>query len=684
MRRHTARLASGLAIRISSATLIASLAIAALAVPLTGRAARAPGDPPPIPTAEAREAFIRAHEAGLQPWSEESLRAVHDEYDVIHYDVDLRLDIPARTIYGVVTVDATAEVANLLVFPIDLFSPMVVDSVRVDGAPATFTHASSVIRVNLPHALQPEDPVTLRVTYHGRPSYTGAPFRWTTHGASIPMVLSYSEPYGAPAWWVCKDDPKDKATFSIHVTAPDSLFTVSNGILASVVNNGNGTATCNWTHDYPMSTYLFSIATTDFEHWTEVYTALDNTTTMDVDYYVFPEDRADAEIDWSGNIQMMEYYASIFGEYPFLREKYAIAEFQHPGAMEHQTATSMGYAWITGNNVNDSVVAHELSHMWVGDMITMRLWSHAWTKEGFATLCEALYFENLYGEDYYHEYMESMNILYYAARQIYNINPPLDGTIYYKGAWVLHMLRHVIGDAAFFAGCYGYTNDSDLMYGNNLTEDLRDAFEVASGMDLDWFFQEWIYSPGYPQFRMFWNSAPGGGGYNVNLVLKQDQTVGPIFKMPIDVRIETQAGDQTFVVWDSLQTQSFVLNVAAPPNRVVLDPDDWSIKEVLNESAVQDAATNPTGPALWCMPNPFDRFTTIGFSMVEAGPVRLRVFDLSGRLVRSLLDQRLGPGEHRVAWDGRGEDGSLLPSGMYLQRLDRDGRSSYSRVLRIR
>jgi aminopeptidase N len=683
MRRHTARPASGLATRLARRALIAFVAVAALAVPLAGQAVDRTGVPPPIPTPEAREAFIRSHEAGLKQWSEEPPRAVHDEYDVIHYDVDLNLNITARVIHGVVTVDATAKVANLLVLPIDLFSPMVVDSVKVDGAPVTYSHTGGVIRANLPHALQPEDPVTLRVTYHGTPQYTGVPFRWSTHGASIPMVLSYSEPTGAPAWWVCKDDPKDKATFSIHVTAPDNLSTVSNGVLTSVVMNGNGTATYNWNHDYPMSPYLFSIATTNFEHWTEVYTALDGSTTMNVDYYAYPEDRADAEIDWSRNIQMMEYYASIFGEYPFLREKYAIAEFQHPGAMEHQTATSMGYPWITGNNANDSVVAHELSHMWVGDMITMRLWNHAWTKEGFATLCEALYFEDRYGADYYHEYMESMNILNYAARQIYNINPPLDATIYYKGAWVLHMLRHVIGDAAFFAGCRGYTNDPDLMYGNNLTEDLRDAFEAASGMDLDWFFQEWIYRPGYPQFTMFWNSVPGGGGHNVTLNLRQDQTVGPTFKMPIDVQIDTQAGEENFVVWDSLQTQSFVLHVAAAPIRVTIDPDNWLIKEILNESAVPGEAPAATGPVLWCEPNPFNRSTTIGFSMAEAGPVRLRVFDLSGRLVRSLLDSPLGPGEHRVTWDGRGENGSILPAGLYLQRLDNGGRSSRSRVLLI-
>ncbi len=684
MRRDLAQPATRSIQGLAHPCLLAFVTIAVLTASQAGLAAAAPDDPPPFPTLESREAFIRAHEAGLEPWMEEPIRAVHDEYDVIHYDVDLDLDIPSRIIYGVVTVDATAEVANLLVLPIDLFSPMVVDSVKVDGQVASYSHASGVIRVNLPQALQPGDPVTLRIAYHGTPSFSGMPFRWMVHGANIPMVLSYSEPYGAPAWWACKDDPKDKATFTIHVTAPDDLSTVSNGVLTSVVDNGDGTATYNWTHDYPMSTYLFSIATTNFEHWSEVYTALDGISTMDVDYYAYPEDRGDAEIDWRHNIQMMEYYASIFGEYPFLDEKYAIAEFQHPGAMEHQTATSMGYFWITGDNANDYVVAHELSHMWVGDMITMRLWSHAWTKEGFATHCEALYFEDLYGEDYYHGYMESMNILSYAPRQLYNINPPLDGAIYYKGAWVLHMLRHVIGDAAFFSGCYGYTNDPDLRYGNNVTEDLRDAFEAASGMDLDWFFQEWIYSPGYPRYRILWSSAPAGGGYDVSLDIEQTQSIGPDFKMPIDVRIYTEEGPENFVVWDSLQTQSFVLHVSAPPNHLVLDPDDWLIKEVLDISAVEGDIADASAPALRCDPNPFDRSTRIRFAMTEAGPVRLLVFDPSGRLVRTLLDCRLGVGEHRISWDGRGEDGALLPSGIYLQRLERNGRASNSRVLRLR
>lgn len=640
-------------------------------------------EPPPIPTLEAREALIKAHDVDFGAAGWES-RGVHDEYDVTHYDVDLRLDIPARVITGEVEVQAVSLQAGLTEVALDLYTPMVVDAVTVDGAPAAYVHVGGVIRVTLGHALQTGEPFTVTCAYHGTPSYSLNPFRWNIHGNNVPMVLTYSEPYGAPAWWVCKDDPKDKATFAIHVTAPDTLSTVSNGVLTSVVQNGNGTATYNWTHSYPMSTYLFSIAVTNFQSWTDVYPALDGVRTMDVHYYAYPEDYNDARLDWSRNVAMMQYFASIFGEYPFLTEKYAIAEFAHPGAMEHQTCTSMGAGWLNGLNTNDYVVAHELSHSWVGDMITMRHYSHAWTKEGFATYCEALYFESLYGLTYYHTYMNSMNVLTYALRQLYNIQPPLDSAIYYKGAWVLHMVRHLIGDTAFFAGIRAYTNNPDLMYSVNDTEDLRDAFESTSGMDLDWFFDQWIYHPGYPRLAQVWTSAPAGGGFDVTLYLTQTQTTGPIFKVPIDIRIDTNQAREYFTIWDSLRTQSFTMHVQGTPTNLVIDPDNWLIKQVVSGADVADLGPRLSGGQVWSRPNPFRPATTIGFSVPQEGPARLRVFDAEGRLVRTLLDGPAVPGEHQVIWNGRTADGAPLPAGMYFFRLDHAQGTGTGRTVLVR
>ncbi len=637
--------------------------------------------PPPIPTMEARERFIEGHSCGLEP--PDILRTVHDEYDVTHYDVALDFDIPSQVITGTVAVQAQAQVANLGVIEIDLYDCMTVDGVTAGGSPAAYTHAGNLLTITLDGTYQPGEVFTIACDYHGTPSFSLNPFRWNSH-AGVPMVLSYSEPYGAPAWWMCKDDPKDKATMAIHVTAPDTLYTVSCGRLDSIVDNGDGTSTFNWITDYPTSTYLFSIATTNFAGWTEIYTGLDSVTTMDVDYFAYPEDLADAQVSWSDNLEMMEFFAGLFGEYPFMDEKYAIAEFSHGGAMEHQTCTSMGAGWITGTHSNDFVVAHELSHSWVGDMITMREWSHAWCKEGFATHCEALYFEHKYGESYYRSYMNGMSVMNYAHLQLYDISNPLHAAIYYKGAWVLHMLRHVIGDEDFFNGVYEYTNDPSYRYSVANTDELCASFEAASGEELSWFFDQWIYSPGYPIFTEYWHGEPAGGGYDVHLNLVQVQSTGPIFKMPYDVFIMTAGGGQhRFTVWDSLYAQQFTFHVDGPPIITVLDPDNWAIFDITT-TGLSSVAPSLIGGLAQNQPNPFNPFTTISFSLPRREHARLRVYDLSGRLVRELFDRVSGPGEQAVVWDGRGIDGTAMPSGVYFHRLDYGRQSHTGRMVLAR
>jgi len=644
------------------------------------------GGPPPLPTAEDRARFVSWEQEALEPLLEPGAppRAVHDEYDVTHYQVDLALDIPTQVLTGTVVVHATAQVADLAEVDLDLYICMQVDAVTSGGQPTTSTHANGILTIALDQVYQPGQAFTVSATYHGTPLFPGnpLPFRWMQH-AGVPMVLSYSEPFGAPAWWLCKDDPKDKATYAIAITCPDTLTAVSNGLLTQVVDNGNGTKTFRWETDYPMSTYLFSIAVTNFASWTEVYTALDGFTTMDVDYYAYPEDLTRAQVSWSNNIAMMEYYATLFGEYPFLSEKYAIAEFQHPGGMEHQTATSMGYSWITGTHQYDWVVAHELSHSWVGDMITMTEWSHAWCKEGFATICEALYFEHLYGHSYYHSYMNGMNVLNYAPYQLYGIQPVMHGAIYYKGAWVLHMLRHVIGDEAFFAGIYGYTNDPALRYGHGDTEDLRAAFEAAAGLDLTWFFDQWIYHPGYPKYELIWWAEPAAGGYDVWLTLRQQQTQGPIFKMPIDVRITTALGAQTFVAWDSLQTQTFAFHTDSAPTALALDPDIWIIRTIQSMSDVdQQTPVVEMRPQIY--PNPCSGQTQIVLDLPQPGRVAVTIHDAAGRRVAHLLNAALPAGRTGVIWNGTDGLGHPLPPGRYFSRVTTGGRTVSGQVLLIR
>ncbi len=667
----------------SGLAVCAGAVVAVLLVGLCSAPAQARDEtPPPFPTIEERERFISAEREAFTKFAAPyEPRAIHDEYDVIHYDVTLGVDIP-DTLHGIVEVEAVANVPNLSQIDIDLYPCLRADSVFAGDAPTSYVHNNQILTITLDDTYQIGETFVVRCHYHGRPTFTGAPFRFSSHDG-VPMILSYSEPYGAPAWWMCDDDPKDKATLDLHFTVPDTLIVVSNGTLTSVVDDTSNTKTYTWETDYQMSPYLFSIAVTNYQSWTEMYYGIDPADSMTVYYYAYPEDFADAQVSWSRNVEMMEYYRTLFGEYPFLQEKYAIAEFHHPGAMEHQTATSMGYSWITGTHANDYVVAHELSHSWVGDMITMTTWPHAWTKEGFGTYCEALWFEHLYGENTYHGYMRAMNVLNYAIHQLYNIQPPLHSAIYYKGAWVLHMLRHVIGPDDFFDGVYAYTNDSTFMYNVADTEDMREVFESVSGMDLVWFFQEWIYSPGYPIYAYDWSAVPVASGYDVSLDIHQIQTVGPIFKMPIDIEIETDLGDELFVVWDSLQAQSFVLHVEGVPLDVTLDPDEWIIK-VAQLTGVEGVADAGVLLLDQNRPNPFNPRTVISYDLATDGPARLVIYDLAGRAVKRLVDgwQPAGPGT--AVWDGRNALGQPASAGVYFYRLDADGRSSSRRMVLVR
>jgi aminopeptidase N len=609
-------------------------------------------------------------------------RAVHDEYDVAHYDVDLAFDLTNRIVTGTVEVQATAQIANLSEIELDLYDNMMVDAVTAGGNPAVYSHANEVLTITLDGTYQVGQTFTVACSYHGDPRYPGHPFYiwWLTHGASVPEVLSYSEPYGSPAWWVCKDDPKDKATYDIHLTVPDDLYAVSSGVLDSETDNGNGTKTFVWITDYPMSPYLFSIAVTNYESWTETYTGLNGQDTMPVYYWAYPEDLALAQASWSNNIQMMEYYASIFGEYPFMDEKYAIAEFGHSGAMEHQTATSYGSRFVNGGHSNDYIVAHELSHSWVGDMITMTEWSHAWTKEGFATHCEALYFEDLWGHPYYHSYMNSLNPTSYGNYQLYGIIPPLHAAIYYKGAWVLHMLRRVIGDQAFFDGIYAYTNEPGLRYAHGDTEDLRLAIESEAGMDLTWFFDQWVYNPGFPRYSALWTPIPTDTGWDITLEIEQIQTIGPIFKMPIDVLLLTSQGQERFVVWDSLETQSFSLHVEGEPSVLALDPDRWIIQTTTVTTDVIEVGVPQPFFLSQSRPNPFGPSTTIGFSLAQPGQATLRIYDSAGRLTAKLLDGVVEAGPHQVPWDGRARDGARVAPGVYFYRLEAADRTLMGRM----
>jgi len=500
-------------------------------------------------------------------------------YDVHYYDLDLTPDPATQVLTGTVRMKASVVSGPLSTADLDFYANLTVDAVTSGGVAATFSRSSDLLTVNLDRVYGNGEMMDVVVSYHGAPSAAGSFGFNVANGRNL--VWSLSEPFGARSWWPCKDAPEDKAdSVDIRVTVPTGMITASNGTRIEATDNGT-IAVTRWRERYPIATYLVSLASYPYTVTTDHY-RYSPTDSMPIQFFNFPETVAGAATVQARVKDMIATYAGIFGEYPFVAEKYGHAQFLFGGGMEHQTCTSLG-----GNAYIEYIVAHELAHQWWGDLVTCRDFHHIWVNEGFATYCEALWAEAVSGTAAYHADL-SFN-KYFGSGTIYvpdltDENRIFDSNLSYnKGSWVLHMLRRVLGDPVFFAALRQFY--AQYGYSTATTEDFRDVCEAVSGRDLDAFFQQWIYGEYYPHYRSSWTSAPAEGGHDVTLSLEQIQP-WQLFNMPLDVKITTEAGEQAFVIQDSLAAQTFTLHVDAAPTAVAVDPDDWVLKTL--ESPVVD------------------------------------------------------------------------------------------------
>ena len=552
---------------------------AALVVP-----AVAGDQPPPIPTREQRAEALKNEKHLVEDgtWGVPAKSPGTEGYpvgaDALHYTLDLRFDPTYQRVSGTVSGLFQILTPMLSSLVLNLYDNMTVTSVTIGGAPVGFTRGGNLLMITLdrPYALGEEFEIS--VAYWGTPYNAGfGSFRWSSHRGQQ-VFWSLSEPTYGPTWWPSIDDPGDKVTADMFFTVPPGMVATSNGTLVGTVTQSDGWLTYHWRESYPISTYLISIACTNYSTFAHSYTPLAGGAPMEIRYWVYPELLAAAQASFAVTPSMLGVFASLFGEYPFLSEKYAMSTVGFSGGMEHQTNTSYGANIVTGNNAYEWLIAHEMAHMWWGDSVTLQSWAETWLNEGFATHSEALYFEVKNGTAYYHQYMNSLDPGSFTG-PVYNNPSPFGTTVYDKGGWVLHMLRHVIGDAAFFDLLWTY--HADHMYGNATTEIFRAAAEAKSGQDLSWFFAEWIYGSGRPTYQWGRIVADLGGSYVLHVRIDQTQG-GQAYTMPLDIRAVTPSGTIDAVVWSSGSARDFAIPLPAPPTSVLLDPDNW----VLNSETV--------------------------------------------------------------------------------------------------
>jgi aminopeptidase N len=519
-------------------------------------------------------------------------------YDAKYYRLDLTLNDTTEIISGSVYIYAQALIDGFNTVELNFFdnAQMYIDSIKSNDVVLSYSWSNDIVSITLDQTYN-QEPFDLTIYYHGHPLEGGfGSFDWGYHGSpSVPIICTISCPYFAQAWWPCKDLPRDKAdSADINITIRSDLYVASNGLLKEILDNGS-TKTYRWHEEYPITTYLICITATNFTIFSNWYHPL-REDSMEVIYYVYPERLSQAQALYPMTPSVIEFYANTFGEYPFLDEKYGMAHFTWGGCMEHQTCTSMSSSWFS-----EWVLVHELAHQWWGNYITCHNWHHSWLNEGFAVYCEALWAEYTRGEEFYHTYMDGID--YFAGGSIF-IEDTTDAyeiyndIVYDKGAWVHHMLRHIVGDSTYFDILRAYYSDPRFAYGVAETEDFQEVCETVSGTDLDYFFEQWIYGTYYPwyEYSYTWESV-GGGYYDVFIHLEQIQSTEPThFTMPVDITVSSYSMDTSLVVLNDPRHQDFTVRVLSAGINVDIDPDRWILRHVSSASYGMNIVTTDLHP----------------------------------------------------------------------------------------
>jgi len=492
--------------------------------------------------------------------------------DVIAYRLSLDLDPDASSLKGaaeitlVVTDDGTDGVRFDLV-------GLEVDSLTVGGVASTYTRDAASLNVDTGRR-SAGDTVVVQVFYGGSPE-EGLIFRSSIQGRAA--VFADNWPDRARYWFPSIDHPSDKATVEFRVRAPQEMEVVANGLQVSEQIQADGQKLTVWATNIPIPVYTMVIGVSEMSVTEIGGLGCDggSDTCVRISQWVYPEDEERAVRLFRRAPEMVAFYDSLIGPFPY--EKLALVQSStRYGGMENSSAIFFSEALGSGRS-GDGLVAHEIAHQWFGDAVTEREWPHLWLSEGFATYFAAVFFEFREGAYARAERMASAEQRYLSSGRtpwspVIDVEPTdlsslLNANNYQKGAWVLHMLRGIVGDEAFFEGVRRYY--AEYMNQTALTEDFQRIMEEVSGEELAWFFEQWLRMPGLPvvEAQPFWNEATG------TLVLRVHQgQPWPPFRFPLTFEAVGEGYRLENTFWVESRDSRFEWSLPGEPEKLIVDP----------------------------------------------------------------------------------------------------------------
>jgi aminopeptidase N len=597
--------------------------------------------------------------------------ALTENYDLKYYRFEWEIDPAVYGIKGTATPYFTVLESGFDVIHFDFSSDLKIDSIMWRGQKLTFSQPASFrLTINFPAPLQKGALDSISITYQGVPPSGGfGSFIQSSH-AGEPSLWTLSEPFGSQDWWPCKNGLDDKIdSIDVIVTTADKYRAASNGTLVSEKSTSTGQKKFHWKHRYAIAPYLVAISVTNYTAYTDDVLLSDGTV-MPMLNYVYPENLESAKSGTADNVRVLQYFDSLFVDYPFKKEKYGHAQFGWGGGMEHQTMSFVvNYGW--------GLLSHELAHQWFGDYVTCGTWEDIWLNEGFATYLEGLSRERFQSEtDWYNWKSGKVNSIVSNTGGSVRVDDPTNiGRIfsgrlsYNKGSYLLHMLRWKLGDEYFFEGIRSYLQDKSFDYA--VTSEFKSHLETASGQDLDEFFRDWYEGQGYPAYEVVWDQESD------RLLVQLNQTSShpsvSFFEMPVPIKLSGEGKSVTVRPEHTSSGQIFQFIPDFKVEKVEFDPELWlAAKATVIKKDIISGSHNVLSDGIKVYPNPVSDFLYIGNH--DANVHSFIITDAQGKKVGS---GKIVENDHRI-------DFRHIPAGHYFLKLSGGNREVTKEIVKVK
>jgi len=575
---------------------------------------------------------------------------VHD-YDVKFYFLDIAVTNLNTSVSGKVSIHAQVLTEDFSVFAFELVPEMTISQIVFNGQVYTsWSREGDNVLLTVAPGLTVGDSFIAEISYGGTPP-TGGFFSGVTNATSQQwnkqVTWSLSEPFNAKQWWPTKQVLTDKAdSVWVFLTTPANTMAGSQGLLTQITEAGNGQLRYEWKSKYPIVYYLVSFAVSDYQEY-NLYAkpeGLDGDSILIQNFiYNHPSYLPQYKSNIDVTAPMIEVFSDLYSMYPFKDEKYGHCITQLGGGMEHQTMSTMG-GW------SFTLVSHELGHMWFGDNVTCATWSDIWINEGFATYSTYLAHENINDFNSAQTFMINTqnNVMSQPGGSVYippseitedNIWRIFNGRLSYdKGAAILHVLRHEINNDEMF---FDVLRTFQTQYADTSAtgEDFRLVAEQVTGMDFEYFFDQWYYGQGYPIYDFIWYM----NGNELVLISTQSTStnITPFFDMHMSFRLNfSDDTSETIRLHQDENIKTFIVPVDKEVEGITVDPVNWTFEKVNSLIVGSPEKSNLVFFSLY--PNPATNMVTISMPFAANDQSALRVFNPAGLEVakRSLYGNR--------------------------------------------